>query len=239
MSERSVSVVIPVYNCERYLGDAIRSAIAQTAPPDQIVVVDDGSTDASVQVARSFGPPVQCACQPHRGLSAALNRGIEHARGAFFAFLDADDLWVEDKLARQLDALDADASLDAVFGHVEQFASPELPPSERPRLDDALRVAPGNLAGALLIRADAFRRVGPFDPRWQIGNFIDWYLRAREAGIRDAMLEAVVLRRRLHADNLGTRERTSRSAYAQILKHALDRRRAAAGAPRPPAPPGP
>ena len=225
MSGRAVSVVIAVYNGERYLEAAIRSALGQTAPPDEIVVVDDGSADESARIARAFGPPVRCLSEPHRGVSAALNRGVEQARGTFLAFLDADDLWIEDKLARQLDALAADPSLDAVFGHVEQFPSPELPPSERPRLDERLRVAPGYLAGALLIRAEAFHRVGPFDPNWQIGNFIDWYLRAQEAGLRDAMLGAIVLRRRLHGDNMGTRERVARGAYAQILKRALDRRR--------------
>jgi glycosyltransferase involved in cell wall biosynthesis len=223
--ERTVSVIIPVYNCERYLGAAIRSALEQTEPPNDIIVVDDGSKDGSAAVARTFGPPVRCLAEPHRGLSGTLNRGIEEARGAFLAFLDADDLWMEDKLARQLDALCADPMLDAVFGHVEQFVSPDLDPAARPHVSDDLKVAPGQLASALLIRAESFHRVGLFDTRWQVGNFIDWYLRAQEAGLRDAMLPEVVLRRRLHADNMGIRERSSRGAYAQILKQALDRRR--------------
>ncbi len=224
-SERSVTVIIPVYNGERYLRMAILSALAQTEPPDEILVVDDGSTDASAVVAREFAPRVRCLSQAHAGLSAALNHGIAQARGSFLAFLDADDLWIEDKLAQQLAALAADPTLDAVFGHVEQFVSPELDPADRPALPEHLRVAPGQLASALLIRADAVKRVGPFDTRWQVGNFIDWYARAQEAGVRDAMLPGIVLRRRLHADNMGTRERTSRSAYALILKQALDRRR--------------
>lgn len=222
----SVSVVIAVYDGERYLASAIRSAIEQTAPPDEILVVDDGSTDGSAEIARGFGGIVRCLPGPHAGLSATLNRGIEAARGDLLAFLDADDLWISDKLAIQTRALAADPSLDAVFGHVEQFVSPDVAPESRPALPEAMRVAPGYLAGALLIRADAVRRVGPFDPQWQVGNFVDWYLRAREAGVRDAMLPDVVLRRRLHADNMGVRERESRRAYARILKHAIDRRRA-------------
>lgn len=231
LRSRSVSVVIPVYNGERYLDAAIQSAIAQTEPPDEVLVVDDGSTDGSAAVASGFGAAVHCLSQPHAGLSAALNRGIERARGAFLAFLDADDLWVEDKLARQLDALAGDPALDAVFGHVEQFVSPEVPPAARPALPEGARLAPGYLAGALFIRAEAFRRVGPFDPRWQIGNFVDWYLRAQETGLRDRMLPDVVLRRRLHTDNLGIRERGQRHAYARILKAALDRRRSPGGFP--------
>jgi glycosyltransferase involved in cell wall biosynthesis len=225
----SVSVVMPVHNGERYLDAAIRSALGQTEPPAEILVVDDGSTDGSAAVARGFGAPVHCLSGPHAGLSAALNRGIERARGTLLAFLDADDLWIDVKLAGQLRALAADPRLDAVFGHVEQFVSPDVEEAARPALPDAVRVAPGYLAGTLVIRATAFRRVGPFDPRWQIGNFIDWYLRAQEVGLRSAMLPEVVLRRRLHADNMGTRERASRQAYARILKHALDRRRTAGG----------
>ena len=228
-AERSVSAIVPVYNGERYLGMAIESALAQTEPPSEIIVVDDGSTDGSAAVAKGYGPPVHCLSAPHAGLSAALNHGISHARGAFLAFLDADDLWIAVKLARQLDALAADPGVDAVFGHVEQFVSADVEESARPALPDAVRMAPGYLTGTLLIRSAAFHRVGPFDPRWQIGNFIDWYLRAQEAGLRSAMLPEVLLRRRLHADNMGTRERATRHAYARILKHALDRRRSPAG----------
>jgi glycosyltransferase involved in cell wall biosynthesis len=228
-AERSVSAIVPVYNGERYLAMAIESALAQTEPPVEIIVVDDGSTDGSAVVAKAYGAPVRCLSSPHGGLSAALNRGIRHARGAFLAFLDADDLWVDVKLARELDVLAADPGLDAVFGHVEQFVSPDVEEAARPALPDAVRLAPGYLTGTLLIRAAAFHRVGLFDPRWQIGNFIDWYLRAQETGLRSAMLPEVLLRRRLHADNMGTRERASRHAYARILKHALDRRRSPAG----------
>lgn len=226
---QSITVVIPVYNGDRYLALAIQSALAQTAPPGEIIVVDDGSTDGSAAVVQGFGAPVRCVSQPHAGLSAALNQGIEQAHGAFFAFLDADDLWMEAKLARQIDALDADPALDAVFGHVEQFVSPDLDPAMGPALADGMRLAPGYLAGTLLIRAAAFHRVGPFDTRRQVGNFIDWYMRAQEAGLRDAMLPEILLRRRLHDHNMGIRERASRQDYARILKDALDRRRSRGG----------
>jgi glycosyltransferase involved in cell wall biosynthesis len=222
----SVSAVIAVCDGERYLAAAIESALAQTVPPDEILVVDDGSTDGTAAIARGFGGIGRCLQGSHAGLSATLNRGIEAARGQHLAFLDADDLWLPEKLAIQTRALAADPGLEAVFGHVEQFVSPDVAPEARPALPEAMRVAPGYFTGALLIRAAAVRRAGPFDPQWQVGNFVDWYLRAQEAGVRDAMLPEIVLRRRLHADNMGVRERESRRAYARILKHALDRRRA-------------
>jgi glycosyltransferase involved in cell wall biosynthesis len=227
MRTHAVSVVIPVYNGARYLGEAIRSVLAQTKPPGEILVVDDGSTDASVDIARGFGPGVVCITQSHAGLSAALNEGIERARGALLAFLDADDLWTTSKVARQLHALAVDDALEAVFGQVEQFVSPELDPASTPAIPPGRRWMPGWVLGSMLIRAAALRRVGAFDVRWRIGPFIDWYLRAQDAGLRATMLPEVLLRRRLHTDNLGTRERGLRGDYARILKHALDRRRQA------------
>jgi glycosyltransferase involved in cell wall biosynthesis len=235
VTDVGVSAIIPVYNGERYLEAAIASALAQTVPVGEIIVVDDGSTDGSAAVAQRFGPPVRCSPEPHTGLPGALNRGVELARGSFLAFLDADDLWTADKLARQLDVLGADARLAAVFAHVEQFVSPELDSARAPVIPPGRETVPGLLAGTLLIRTEAFHRVGPFDLRWQIGNFSDWYMRAQDAGLEHLMLPDVLLRRRLHLDNMGTRERASRADYARILKNALDRRRRAQGvSPEPP-----
>jgi glycosyltransferase involved in cell wall biosynthesis len=205
--------------------------LAQTDPPEEVLVVDDGSTDASADIARGFGPRIVCLAQSHAGLSAALNRGIERARGALLAFLDADDLWATDKLSRQLDALDADDAAEAVLAQVEQFVSPELDPAAAPVIPPNGHRMPGWVLGSMLIRAPALHRVGAFDVRWRLGPFIDWYLRAQDAGLRATMLPEVLLRRRLHMDNLGRRERALRGDYAKLLKQALDRRRQSGGQP--------
>lgn len=99
-----VSVVIPCYNRAGILGRAIRSALAQTVVPDEIIVVDDGSRDESVAVARGFGDRVRVIEQPNGGAAAARNRGIAAAQGDWIAFLDSDDEWNSDKLERQLTA---------------------------------------------------------------------------------------------------------------------------------------
>ncbi|MGQ9503351.1 MAG: glycosyltransferase family 2 protein [Thermogutta sp.] len=96
-----ISVVIPVFNGERFLAEAIRSALAQTLPPYEILVVDDGSTDESAELAESFGPPVRVLREENRGEAAARNCGIEAARGDWIAFLDCDDVWKPEKLALQ------------------------------------------------------------------------------------------------------------------------------------------
>lgn len=94
-----VSVVIPCFNGERHLSAALASALAQTRPAAEILVIDDGSTDGSAALAAAFGPPVRVVRQRNQGESVARNRGFDLARGDWIAFLDADDVWHPDKLA--------------------------------------------------------------------------------------------------------------------------------------------
>src|SRR3954464_12045254 len=110
----AVSVVIPAYNAQEFLGRAILSALVQTVPPHEIIVVDDGSTDGTREIAESFGPPVRLICQHQDGASAARNRAIRAATAPLIAFLDADDEWLPKKLEQQL-PLHRDAALSFSF----------------------------------------------------------------------------------------------------------------------------
>lgn len=230
-----VSVVIPVHNGAPYLGEAISSAHGQTAPPLEVIVVDDGSTDGSAEVARGFGGLVRVVAQPQSGASAARNRGVSLARGDYLAFLDADDLWPAARLACQLAAFAADPTLAAVFGAVEQFISPDLAPALAARLVCPAEPTPAAVAGTMLVTRAAFQQVGAFDTRFRAGESLDWQARAEDAGLAMRTLPAVVLRRRLHAAN-STRLRPAVTAdYLRVVKAALDRRRASvAGATTPP-----
>ena len=221
-----VSVIIPVYNGERYLAEAIESVLAQTYRPLEIIVVDDGSTDGSAEVAKRFGSPVRYCFQPNSGAGAARNQGADLARGSFLAFLDADDIWLADKLALQIAAFDADPKMDMVFGHVRQFHSPELL-DERARKNTryAAEIMQGYAPGTLLIKRDAFFRAGPFATNWRVGEFVDWYLKAIEQGLKSLLLPEIVMERRIHTDNMGIREHKHYTDYVRILKASLDRRR--------------
>jgi len=235
-----ISVIIPVYNCRRYLADAIESVLAQTHPAGEVVVVDDGSTDGSEDVARSYGSAVRCYLQPNRGISAARNHGIAAARGEFFAFLDADDVWTKDKLQLQLAAFHAHPELDVAFGHIRQIHGTELNGAsgetkatgtqrvraESPEGIPALDVVPGYLPSTLMIRRESFGQVGAFDTRWRVGEFADWYLRATELHLRMAMLPDLLALRRVHDTNNWRRQREARTDYVRVLKASLDRRRA-------------
>jgi glycosyltransferase involved in cell wall biosynthesis len=216
-----VSVIVPVFNGARYVREALDSILRQTYQPVEVIVVDDGSTDETGKVLDEFGPRVRRAVQAHSGQSAARNRGVELATGRYLAFLDADDLWPEEKLAAQVAILEGDPQCDLLFGHVEQFRQNGGAPSQP---------MPGHLPGTLLARRDVWLRVGPLRSDVKVGEFLDWLLRSRGLGMRERMDGRVWLRRRIHGDNLGVRERDARGDYVRLLKDAMDRRRRPAGA---------
>ncbi len=224
-----ISVIIPVYNGERYLGEAIASVQAQTYRPLEIIVIDDGSTDRSGEVATSF-PDLRYEYQTNQGIGAARNRGVDVARGEFFAFLDADDVWLPDKLRLQMSAIEADQALDLVFGHVEEFVSPELTERLKGQVQVADGIMPGLIPSTLLVRREAFLRMGFFETTWKMGEFAAWYTRAIEHDLKQTTLPDLVTRRRVHDANNGRRQRESAIDYVRILKASLDRRRKGADA---------
>jgi glycosyltransferase involved in cell wall biosynthesis len=226
-ADRLVSVMIGVYNGERYLREAIESVLAQTYPPCELIVVDDGSDDGSGVIAESYGRPVRCIHQERGGMAASRNRAIREATGDFFAFLDADDRFPLDKLERQLAVFDAEPGLDVVYGHVTEFLSPDLDEEARELLREPTHDVPWPTPNLMLVRREAFFRVGPFSTELKVGIGVDWYARASELGLKSAVPSIVVLERRLHADNNGIRERQFKPQYLHVLKAALDRRRLA------------
>lgn len=224
MSAETVSMVMPVYNGERHLQAALSSLLAQTEPAVEIIVVDDGSTDASAEIASRFGAPVRVVRTAHAGIAPTRNVGVRATRSEVVGFLDADDLWTPDALHRLRSRLSSDPDLDLVFGHVRQFLSPELEPAEAERLLVPDSLEPAYLVGGVLIRRRALDRVGPFREDLRTGEFIDWIARAREQGLGEALVDDHVLWRRVHGTNHG-RLQADRHDYARILKAALDRRR--------------
>jgi glycosyltransferase involved in cell wall biosynthesis len=223
-----ISVLIGVYDGEPYIGEAIESVLAQDYAPIELIVVDDGSTDGSAAVAGSF-PGVRVVRQENGGNGAARNRAVEEASGELYAFLDADDRFTPRKLSLQKAALDADPRLDMVFGQVREFLSPELDEQSRARLrPPAAEPMPWTAPNLMLIRRDSFHRVGGFATDVRVGVTVDWFARAAEAGLRYSILPEVVLERRLHKQNNGLRESASRAQYLEVIRRAMERRRAAA-----------
>ncbi len=221
-----VSVMIGVYNCENYLAEAIDSVLTQTYSPIELIVVDDGSTDGTAEVAKAYGHRLRYAFQRRGGMGAGRNHAVSLARGDYFALLDADDRFRPEKIERQMAAFDRDPSLDAVFGHMMEFISPDLDPDAAARLRRPVDNAPWPTPNLMLVKRSAFFRVGLYSTTLRVGIGVDWYARALELGIKQEMLPDVVLERRLHTQNNGIRERASRTQYLHVLKASIDRRRA-------------
>ena len=134
---QQVSVIIPAYNCSLYIRETLQSLLSQTAQGLEIIVVNDGSSDDTADIARSFGPAVTVIDQANAGVCAARNRGIRHASGEFIALVDHDDFWLANKLANQLVAFKANPQVDVVFSGFSwwhpnpatgKFDLPESPP---------------------------------------------------------------------------------------------------------------
>ena len=221
-----ISVVVPVHDGEKYLAECIQSVLDQGHPSLEVLVIDNGSTDSTPEVAQAFAS-VRYFRLPEKGLSAALNHGVEPCQGELLGFCDADDLWTAGKLALQQAALARSPESAMVFGHAQEFLSPELEASVKARLRHRDRPLPGVVRGAMLVRRESFLRVGGFEGAF--AEFIDWYMRAREHGLEPLLLSEVVLMRRIHTANMGFRERDKRVEYARVLKRGLDRRRRSGG----------
>jgi glycosyltransferase involved in cell wall biosynthesis len=203
-----ISVVIAVYNGAKFLAAALNSVMRQTHPPHEVIVVDDGSTDASPDIATGFGPPIRVLRCAHRGGASALNAGIAEASGELLAFIDADDLWADEKLAQQSVALTSNSSVDAVFGRVVQFSDIDCRIAEPDEIKKKCKFSVGVNKTSMLIRRATFDHVGPFNAA-VAADFPEWYARALCSGIRTECLESVVAYRRIHRDNTTRRQRES------------------------------
>ena len=222
----AIDVVIPAFNAAQYLGEALASVLAQRRNARRIIVVDDGSADGTGAAASAFGGQIEIVRRDNGGIGAARNTGIAHSDAPLLAFLDADDRWLADKLALQAAALETDAGLDFVLCLVRAFASPELPEAERVALEaQQPRPFEGWSAVAMLIRRTSLDRVGWFAEELRIGETIDWFSRARRAGLRHQVVTEVLVERRLHRHNTTRVGAGDRRDYLLATKRHVDRLR--------------
>lgn len=224
-----VSTIIPVFNNEKYLAEAVASVAAQTDVDQEVWIVDDGSTDDTLALARRLAAeahplPIHVLTQPNQRAGAARNNGAAHATGEFLAFLDSDDVWTPGRLRLMLGAFADDPTLDIVFGHVQQFISPELTEAERQVFVCPPDPMPGLHPGGALIRRAAFERSGGFDTQLRHGEIIDWIVRLRESGLKERLLPDVVFRRRIHGGN-NILKPAAHTDYLRIVQMTLARRR--------------
>ncbi|PKP71886.1 MAG: glycosyltransferase family 2 protein [Alphaproteobacteria bacterium HGW-Alphaproteobacteria-4] len=218
-------VVIPAYNAERTLAEALGSVLNQTVPPAEIVVVDDGSTDATAEIAARASPLVRVLRQHNTGPGGATTRGAQAIGAPILAFLDADDLWLPDKMRLQLRVLEDDAGVALVGCRMRQFRHGEAD-------DGTGAVRGGLLRPCVVLRRPVFEAVGPvIDPPGKRGDMVDWFARLRAGGHRTVELDQVLALRRILPGSLSHGRAATRDiGYLKVAHLALLRnRRAASG----------
>lgn len=210
MSAPLVSVIMPCWNRERFIADAIRSVLGQTFTDLELIVVDDGSTDGTRDVVASFQDPrLRCLPREHRGISAAMNAGLAAARGRYIARLDSDDLWLPEMLATQVAVLERRPEIGVVYSRAECTDSDWKPlgmswgyPLRFP--DDTFRSMVHNDCTCnitIVCRRECFERVGTYDESFQTSEDLDMWLRvARHYSF--AFTDRVLARVRLHGESI-------------------------------------
>lgn len=237
MARPLLSVIVPAYNGEAFLAEAVESIYRQDYHPLEIVIVDDASTDNTDGIARSFigdaRGEVRYIYQAHFGRPAAgRNRGIRAAAGEIIGFLDQDDIWPENKLALQMPyLLNNEDPLDVVVGHTQMLHPTEQANGER-QFEAATTPVDYMLLSSALFKRPVFEKVGYFDESLRYyGDDLDWFIRAREHGLSIRQLEAVTLYWRIHATNtshdaaIRDHDRGYDRALTEVIKKKLDRRR--------------
>lgn len=221
----SVSVIIPVYNGAKYLAEAVASIVRQDHAPLEIIIVDDGSTDETSAVARSLPGNIRYIYQPNSGAASARNLGLEMAIGDVICFLDADDMWSDDKLAVQLALLSADDALQVALGSASYFRE-AYPGDTQGQYDFYPESFPLLGLGAVAARRRVFDQVGLLDPELTYFEDVDWCIRVREAGISMLVHPEVVWLYRRHKENITNQKERMNHYFVLALKKSLDRRRA-------------
>ena len=219
-----VSVVIPAYNCEGFIAEAVESIRRQEYGPMEIIIIDDGSTDGTRSCIKKLGKGIRYVYQLNSGPAAARNRGIGMAKGDVVAFLDADDYWPPGKLKIQLERMNRDPEVDVVLGRI-RFTGMLREADKRIRFESPDNTMININLGSGVFRKSVFDRVGLFDESLRHYEDHDWFLRAREKGISIIILKDITLYYRRNENSLSQRKTKDDPSLIWILKKSLDRRR--------------
>lgn len=225
MSSDRVSVIVPVCNGEKFIEEALGSIFSQEGDHEfEIIVVNDGSTDKTEQVLQTYMDRIIYTCQENGGPPVARNTGLKIATGDYITFLDADDIWLKNKLEIQLQLLRKAPEVDMVIGFLQR----EYKSSN----EEFFKVFDGDeqgifvlQLGSTLIRREVFKKVGNFDEAMTLSEDLDWFLRSREAGINVEVHKDAVQLYRQHENNITKNRKAANRFMLKAFKKSLDRRR--------------
>ncbi|MBD2691964.1 glycosyltransferase family 2 protein [Anabaena catenula] len=220
-----VSVIIPVYNGEKYLAEAIENVKNQHYQPLEIIVIDDGSTDKTAEIAAELKDNIRYIYQKNSGPASARNRGIKIAKGDVIAFLDVDDIWSEDKLDVQANYLASNTSIEIVQGLIQQMKLSALTAGNQHIFEPLYKPYHYINLGSAIYRKSVFDKIGLFDETLKYAEDLDWFIRAWENGITKVALDQVSLFYRKHKDNMTDGKNLVQLGFVRIFKRHLDRAR--------------
>lgn len=216
----NLSVIMPVFNCEPWIEEAVRSVIENADGLLELIVVDDGSTDRSAEIVESIPGPIKLIRQANAGPSAARNVGMRAASGEIYGFLDADDMWVAGSPDERRVAIQGGA--DVAFARVQVLMGD--PP--KPFADPTHAVS----LPTIFVRRDAFDRVGELDESIVHGEDVDWVMRMKEAGLKAEYVDQTAINYRMRPGSLTRDRESNRPAIVHRLKESLERRGKIGGA---------
>jgi len=219
-----VSVIVPVFNGERFIRKVVENILSQDYPSLEIIMINDGSTDKTEEIIKELPLEIRYLSQKHFGPSAARNRGINEAMGEYIAFLDVDDLWPKENLRMLLKELSQDRDIDVVHGYAQLAHYNPVTDTYEYRGNPAESFP--YYIGAALYRRTAFTKVGLFDPTLHYGEDTDWFTRAKELNVTIKRLEDVTLIVRRHGKNMTCGKNVVELNQLRVFKKTLDRIRA-------------
>lgn len=221
----SISVIIPVFNGEKFIAQAIDSVLAQTSPADEVIVIDDGSTDHTAKIIMSYSSAIKYVYQENSGVSKARNHGIKLAQGKYIAFLDHDDIYLPNKLEDAIREFDINPNVNVIAGKWKYLIDKSF--LNQTQLDQTIERV-GILLGSYLFKRDVFEAIGLFDESLNYAEDVDLIMRINNAKMTILKIDALCLLYRYHETNstklINFEEDNKRCTLDVLYKSILERR---------------
>lgn len=218
-----ISVILPVYNGDKYLNESIRSVINQDFKNFELIIVDGNSVDSTVEIAKKFSES-QIIYQDNQGISDAFNSGIKKAKGKFIAFQSCDDIWTENKLKLQLNFLQNNSDIQYTTSKFKYFKEDNEPIPTGFKEELLEKELNGQTLETFFGRKKLFNEVGLFDTEFSSALDVEWFSRLNDMKIKNHRIDVVLLLKRLHSRNLSLNEKNNRYQILKALRKSINRK---------------